>query len=67
MALPDFANPPLAVVLAAVPRLMWRLCYHCGSIALYIDATIPECTCRDCGSNDTRLMKQETKALRGDK
>lgn len=33
-----------------------RRCFRCGHIQHCIDRVIPEVTCRECGSNDTRAV-----------
>lgn len=35
----------------------YRRCFQCNHIQHCIDRVIPEVTCRNCGSNDTRAMK----------
>jgi len=34
----------------------YRRCHNCGHIQHCIDRVIPEVTCRECGSNDTRAV-----------
>jgi hypothetical protein len=34
-----------------------RRCFQCGHVQHCIDRVIPEVTCRNCGSNDTRAVK----------
>lgn len=33
-----------------------RRCFQCGHVQHCIDRVIPEVTCRNCGSNDTRAV-----------
>ncbi len=33
-----------------------RRCFQCGHVQHCIDRVIPEVTCRNCGSNDTRAI-----------
>lgn len=59
----DFANPAMAEIIEAVPGLCWRVCWDCGHIGLYRDNRLPQCRCRECRSDDTRLLRTETKKL----
>jgi hypothetical protein len=59
----DWGNPPVSLVLEAVPRLQWRRCWDCDYVGVYSDATLPECNCHACGSADTRLMRAATSVL----
>ena len=47
-------------LLKAVAKMSNRRCHACGYVAYYLDATIPNCLCEQCGSADTRLIKLET-------
>lgn len=39
----------------------WRKCYACGNVAIHSESVVPEVLCTQCGSQDTRLMKQAPK------
>ena len=58
-----YANPPMESILQAVPAIQWRKCWSCGLVALYRDNILPACSCHECGSADTRLMRKETEIL----
>ena len=53
----NYAEPPLAEILQAVPLLQWRRCFRCKCEALYRDNMLPACQCHKCGSADTRPMR----------
>ena len=49
---------------AATPGSCWRKCWGCGKIQIHQDSVTPGVLCRFCGSQDTRLMKDKTEALK---
>lgn len=38
---------------------MQRKCWDCGNIAEHQDSVIPHVLCKNCGSQDTRLIKKK--------
>jgi rRNA maturation endonuclease Nob1 len=38
----------------------YRRCWECGAINLHSDNVAPEVCCKECGSQDTRRMKNES-------
>ena len=50
----------------AAPDCGWRKCWNCGKKQIHCEQITPSVLCRDCGSQDTRLLKKETQALKGD-
>lgn len=40
-----------------------RKCHDCGNVADHLDNIAPEVCCRNCGSQDTRLVKKQTVQL----
>jgi len=53
-------------LLLAVPECCWRKCWNCGRKQIHREAVTPGVLCRFCGSQDTRLLKKETQALKGE-
>ncbi len=37
----------------------YRRCHSCGSVAYHLDNVYPFVNCRECGSQDTRLLKDQ--------
>lgn len=54
----------LKELLLAHPDCHWRKCWGCGKKQIHREAVTPGVLCRFCGSQDTRLLKQETESLR---
>ena len=52
-------------LISAMPECCWRKCRDCGGIHIHREAWTPGVLCRLCGSQDTRLLKKQTKALKG--
>ena len=50
--------------LAACPDACWRKCWDCGKTQIHHEDITPGVLCRFCGSQDTRLMRKETQALK---
>jgi ribosomal protein L37E len=44
----------------AVGKMSNRRCRACGHVGYYLRDTIPSCECEQCGSADTRLIRNET-------
>jgi hypothetical protein len=44
-------------------RRSWhhRKCWDCGHVDLYADCVAPACLCRQCGSQDTRRVREAAK------
>ena len=38
-------------------KMSHRKCHKCGHIGYYTASTLPECLCEQCGSADTRLIR----------
>ncbi len=36
-----------------------RKCWDCGSVAVHMDNIVPEVLCKQCGSQDTRRLKDD--------
>ena len=53
-------------LLLAIPECCWRKCWNCGRKQIHREAVTPGVLCRFCGSQDTRLLKKETQALKGE-
>lgn len=53
-------------LIAANPDCCWRKCWNCGKVQIHRSDITPGVLCRFCGSQDTRLMKAETKVLKGE-
>ena len=51
-------------LISAMPECCWRKCRDCGGIHIHREAWTPGVLCRVCGSQDTRLLKKETEALK---
>lgn len=49
----------------ANPDCCWRKCWGCGKTQVHRESITPGVLCRFCGSQDTRLLKEETQALKG--
>jgi len=47
-------------LLKAVGKMSNRRCRACGHVGYYLRDTIPSCECEQCGSADTRLIRNET-------
>jgi len=62
----ECAQELLEEFLLAVPECCWRKCWNCGKVQIHISPVYPYVLCRSCGSQDTRLMKKETQALKGE-
>jgi len=54
-------------LVSANPNCCWRKCWGCGKIQIHQDDIVPGVLCRFCGSQDTRLLKEETQALKEEK
>jgi DNA-directed RNA polymerase subunit RPC12/RpoP len=52
-------------LMAASPQRCWRKCWSCGKEQIHISPVYPYVLCRFCGSQDTRLLKDKTQALKG--
>jgi len=57
----------LREIVSANPECCWRKCWGCGKKQIHSSDVTPGVLCRFCGSQDTRLMKKETQALKGEK
>ena len=51
----------------ANPDCCWRKCWSCGKKQIHRESVTPGVLCRFCGSQDTRLLKDETIVLKGKK
>lgn len=45
-------------LLKAAGKMSNRRCRACGHAGYYLSDTIPHCLCEQCGSADTRLIRQ---------
>ncbi|MCJ7483897.1 MAG: hypothetical protein MUO31_13140 [Thermodesulfovibrionales bacterium] len=52
-------------LILASPDCCWRKCRNCGKSQIHRELVTPGVLCRFCGSQDTRLLKKETQALKG--
>jgi DNA-directed RNA polymerase subunit RPC12/RpoP len=52
-------------LVASNPECCWRKCWGCGKKQIHRASVTPGVLCRYCGSQDTRLLKEETQALKG--
>lgn len=41
-----------------------RKCWTCGNIAMHADNITPDVLCKECGSQDTRLVREKSPAVR---
>ena len=48
------------------PYCCWRKCWACKKVQIHRSDNTPGVLCRFCGSQDTRLLKEETEALKGE-
>ena len=55
----------LKELVSANPDCCWRKCWSCGKKQIHRESITPGVLCRFCGSQDTRLLKKETQALKG--
>lgn len=53
----------VAGALEAAPDLHWRRCRDCERESLHVEAITPWVLCRQCGSQDTRRMREKSAAL----
>lgn len=49
----------------AAPDCCWRRCWGCKKVQIHRESVTPGVLCRFCGSQDTRLLREETQALKG--
>jgi DNA-directed RNA polymerase subunit RPC12/RpoP len=57
--LPPATAPSVLRELLDIPTLNKRRCFECGQSNWHADAKTPYVLCRNCGSQDTRLIKVE--------
>jgi len=44
-------------LLAAVKKMSQRYCHQCNHVGYYVRDILPFCKCEQCGSEDTRLVR----------
>lgn len=47
-----------------VSKVHQRICWDCGNIAEHSNNMVPDVLCKKCGSQDTRLVKNSSGAIR---
>jgi len=62
----DRLTTELKELVSANPDCCWRKCHDCGRTQIHHESVTPGVLCRFCGSQDTRLLKKETQALKGE-
>ena len=55
-----------AEFVAVNPECCWRKCWACGKVQIHSSDITPGVLCRFCGSQDTRLLREKTKNLKGE-
>ena len=57
MRLLETANREVKHLQAAVAKMSHRRCHRCGHVAYYLSGLTLDCRCEQCGSADTRLIR----------
>ena len=68
MATPSEIEKELKLItefVAANPGCCWRKCWVCGKVQIHRSDITPGVLCRFCRSQDTRLLREKTKTLKG--